>query len=72
MRILSYCLCESIWLLWIGISAAAVVLAGVMTYFRSALGQRLSARIQHSLRKQLFHHLQHLGLLFLLAIMLVP
>lgn len=49
---------------WAGLSLAAMVGCGVATYFRSALGQKLSARIQHALRRRLFHHLQRLGMEF--------
>ena len=52
------------WILWIGISIAAIIATGIATYYRSALGQKLTARIQHRLRTELFHHLQHLGLAF--------
>lgn len=41
-----------------------IVLISVSTYFRSALAQRLSARVQHHLRKRLFFHMQRLSVSF--------
>ncbi|TVR41651.1 MAG: ABC transporter ATP-binding protein [Planctomycetota bacterium] len=49
---------------WIGWSAAAMVGCAVATYFRASWGQKLSARIQHALRRRLFYHLQRLGMEF--------
>lgn len=49
---------------WVGLSFAAMVGCGIATYFRSAWGQKLSARVQHALRRRLFHHLQRLGMEF--------
>lgn len=49
---------------WSGWCLLAMLGCAIATYFRAAWGQRLSARIQHTLRRRLFYHLQRLGMEF--------
>jgi len=49
---------------WLGVTVVAIATCAVATYFRSALGARLSATVQHTLRRRLFSHLQRLSMSF--------
>ena len=46
------------------IALGAIIVSGGAAYYRSSLAQRMSARIQHGLRRRLFTHLQRLSMAF--------
>ncbi len=52
-------------LVWYGsVCFAVIIAASIAAYFRSTLAQQMAARIQHSLRRRLFTHLQRLSMAF--------
>ncbi|MFW5882721.1 MAG: ABC transporter ATP-binding protein [Planctomycetota bacterium] len=50
--------------IYAAIGFTAVLLVGIATYYRHFLAASLRARVQHHLRKQLFHHIQRLSMRF--------